>query len=144
MKGNDFMQSKDTSFTTDTGNSLKTVLIAAAIAAIISVIAFLITGLLLTFTSLPQSSLEPLVFVVTLISVIIGGIISGKNAPKSGWIYGGAAAVLYFIAAFLISSAVNCKMIFNLHCLSMFATSVIGGCFGGILGINMKNKLRRY
>ena len=69
----------------------------------IAIIASFIFAVLLYFTSLSDSNLPLITYIVTAVSLLTGGYVSGKRASNKGWYYGGLTGIIYGILLIVIS-----------------------------------------
>ena len=78
------------------------------------------------------------------LSALLGGVFASRKTHKAGLITGGLVGLSYAFLIFLISLGVSDKAFFSAEKLIFLALSVIGGGFGGILGVNLgKTRYRR-
>jgi len=108
-------------------------------ASIITIGFVLIYSFLLYFTSLSDSHLSRLAYIVTAISLSIGGFVSGKSAGHKGWYYGGLTGITYgLILAIIAFLAFDAR--FNLNGLALIVLTFLFGSLGGIFGVNTLKK----
>jgi putative membrane protein (TIGR04086 family) len=91
------------------------------------------TALLLRFTSLETSHLPTITFFINVISLFLGGWISGKKAGQKGWFYGGMQGIIYCLLLVLISFlAFDASMRVSPFVFGVcaFGVSALGGIFG--------------
>lgn len=104
----------------------------------ISLLLLFIFSVLLTYTSISESTIAPVILVITIISIIIGSSISSSKIRKNGLINGGVIGFLYIIALYLISSLMQTGFALNLYAILMIVFSILSGMIGGIVGVNLK------
>lgn len=104
----------------------------------ISLLLLFIFSVLLTYTSISESTIAPVILVITIISIIIGSSISSSKIRKNGLINGGVIGFLYIIALYLISSLMQTGFSLNLYAILMIVFSILSGMIGGIVGVNLK------
>lgn len=108
-------------------------------AFIITIGFVLIYSFLLYFTSLSDSHLSRLTYIITAISLTSGGFVSGKRAGQKGWYYGGLTGVTYgLILAIIAFLAFDAS--FNLNGLVLIVLTLLFGSLGGIFGVNTSKK----
>lgn len=96
-----------------------------------------IFALLLYFTSLSDSHLPLISYIITGTSLTVGGFVSGKKAGAKGWYYGGVTGAIYGVLLAIIGFlAFNAA--FTLRDLSLAVLSFLFGALGGILGVNSR------
>lgn len=108
------------------------------ISLISTVIALIVFSIVLTYTSIPETCINPVIIVVTAISILIGSSISNVKIKKNGLINGAVIGGLYMIIIYLISSILNWNFGFSLQSILFIAIGIIFGIFGGIIGVNKK------
>lgn len=101
----------------------------------VAVSALILASLLVTWTSVSESALPTITYIVNLAATLTGAFAAARRARERGWYYGGLTGLLYSllitILGFIIMSAS-----FSLATLVQIAIlSVIGG-LGGVIGVN--------
>lgn len=108
-------------------------------AFIITIGFIIIYSFLLYFTSLSDSHLSRLTYIITAISLTSGGFVSGKRAGQKGWYYGGFTGLTYgLILAIIAFLAFDAS--FNLNGLALIVLTFLFGSLGGIFGVNTSKK----
>lgn len=108
------------------------------ISFISTVILLLIFSAILTYTKLQESTINPVIIVITAISILIGSSIGNIKIKKNGLINGGIIGGLYMLIIYLISSILNWKFGLNIQSILFILIGVIFGILGGIIGVNKK------
>ena len=106
-------------------------------AIIITLILLFIFAILLTYTKLQESVINPVVIVVTAISILIGSSISTLKIKKNGFLNGALVGIIYIVTIYFISSITGSEFACNINTIIMMASSVIAGMLGGIIGVNL-------
>lgn len=114
------------------------ILKGVGISLIFTFILLLIFAAILTFTNVSQSTIDPVIIVITGISILIGSSIGNIKIKKNGLINGGIIGGIYMIIIYLISSTLNWKFGLNMQSIIMISVGVIFGILGGIFGVNKK------
>lgn len=109
------------------------------LAMALSVILLTIFALLLTYTSVPESTIMPVVLTITGISLLVGGTISSRKIRKNGLLYGGSVGLVYIIILYLASSLCLTGFSLSINSFIMLAVGVITGIIGGIIGVNLSS-----
>ncbi|QQE73261.1 TIGR04086 family membrane protein [Brevibacillus composti] len=93
----------------------------------------LIVALLLSFTSIRESSLPYFTYVINTIGLLVGGYVTGRRCGGKGWYYGGLTGLFYFLLVLLIGflgfdAPMQWGTLFYL--IGAFVMASIGGIFG--------------
>lgn len=103
-----------------------------------TLIMLIIFSILLTYTNIQENVINPVIMIITSISILIGSSLGNVKIRKNGLINGGIIGAVYIITIYLISSILNWKFSLNLQSIIMIITSIIFGILGGIIGVNRK------
>ena len=122
----------------ENGNNIKKVIKGSAFSIIITLIGLLIYSIILSYTSVSESTIPTIVIIITEISILIGSTISTSNIKKNGIINGMFVGVIYIAIIYLLSSIVTGNFLLNITSIIMIITSVLTGALGGIIGVNKK------
>lgn len=106
-------------------------------AIILSIILLTIFALLLTYTTLPESTITPVVLTITGVSILAGSTITSRKIKKNGLIYGGIIGFIYIIILYLASSLCLTGFSLSANSFIMLAVGVVAGVIGGIIGVNL-------
>ena len=103
-----------------------------------TLISLTIFSALLTYTSLSESLIQPVVISVTGISILAGSFFATRKVGKNGILKGISVGLIYIFLIYFISSIVNNgKFSFNLGSIIMILAGIICGAIGGIIGVNI-------
>jgi len=108
------------------------------IAFIVTLISLIIFACLLTYTDISEQVINPVIMVITGISILIGSSIGNSKIKKNGLLNGALVGICYFLIIYLISSLLNWKFTLNLQSIIMIAIGMFFGIIGGIIGVNRK------
>ena len=122
----------------ENGNNIKKVIKGSAFSIIITLIGLLVYSIILSYTSVSESTIPTIVIIITAISILIGSTISTSNIKKNGIINGMFAGLIYIAIIYLLSSIVTGNFLLNITSIIMIITSVLTGALGGIIGVNKK------
>ncbi|USG64098.1 TIGR04086 family membrane protein [Brevibacillus ruminantium] len=93
----------------------------------------LLVAVLLSFTSIRESSLPYFTYVINTIALLVGGYVTGRRCGGKGWYYGGLTGIFYFLLIILIGFlGFDAPMQWGtfLYLIGAFAMASIGGIFG--------------
>ena len=93
---------------------------------------------ILTYTNVSESVSNPVIIVITAVSILIASQISTRKIRKNGIINGGIIGGIYIIVLYLISSIVTGNFSLGINAIIMIIASIIAGMLGGIIGVNAK------
>lgn len=118
--------------------TIKNIIKGTGIALITTVILLLIFSIILTYTNIEESVINPVIMIVTAISILLGSSLGNIKIKKNGLINGGIIGAIYIITIYLISSILNWKFSLNIQSIFMIIIAIVFGILGGILGVNRK------
>ena len=107
-------------------------------ALVITLVLLLIYAVLLTVTSIPETTISSVVITVSGISILIGSSISSLKIKKQGILNGGLVGFIYILTIYLLSSIILTGFSINVKSIIMIAVGIIAGIIGGIVGVNLK------
>ena len=106
------------------------------ISLITTLVFLIIFALILTYTQVEEKTINPVIVVITALSILIGSSIVNIKIKKNGLINGAIIGGAYMLIIYLISSILNWKFGLNAQSIIMIVVGVIFGTLGGILGVN--------
>lgn len=107
-------------------------------AIILTLILLLVFAMFLTYTDIKENTINPVIIVITGISILVGSSLSTLKIKKNGLINGFLVGLIYIITIYLISSIARTGFKLNLYSIIMMLVSTIMGMIGGIIGVNLK------
>ncbi len=119
---------------------VKAVITALAASLVITFVLFMIFAFILFLSRMNELRISGGVFIISVISLIFGGIIASKKAHRSGFLHGAIVALCYLAVIFLGSVVINKGFFFNMRMVTMTIGCLCSGIFGGIIGINIQPK----
>lgn len=108
------------------------------ISFISTIIFLLIFSVILTYTNVTESAINPVIIIITAISIFIGSSISNIKIGKNGLLNGGIIGGIYMILIYTISSILNWKFSLNVQSVIFIFVGIIFGILGGIVGVNKR------
>lgn len=106
-------------------------------AIVVTLILLFIYACLLTFTSLPETTITPVVITISGISILIGGSISSLKIKRQGMLNGALVGLIYMIFIYLISSIFLTGFAIDTKSITMIIVGTIAGMIGGVIGVNL-------
>ena len=113
---------------------LKGTLIAYAL----TLISFIIYAMLLTYSDMTEKNLTTVVTITILISCMVSGFDVARATKNKGLIYGSISGFIYALIMFFIGFCVVPNYNFSSSTLINLILGVVGGGFGGIIGVIKK------
>ena len=106
------------------------------IAIITTIILLIIFAGVLTYTNVSENTINPVIIIITAISILIGSSIGNMKIKRNGMLNGAIIGGVYIITIYLISSILNRNFCLNIQSIIMIAIGMIFGVLGGIIGVN--------
>ena len=105
-------------------------------AIILTFIFLFIFATILTYSNIPESTITPIVIIITAISILIGSAKSTRNINKNGMINGGMVGLIYITFLYVSSSIVFSGLQLSFKSIIMIISAILAGIIGGIIGVN--------
>ena len=103
-----------------------------------TLISLTIFSALLTYTSLSENLIQPVIISVTGISILAGSFFATRKVGNNGILKGITVGLIYIVLIYFISSIVNNgNFSLNLGSIIMILAGIICGAIGGIIGVNI-------
>lgn len=118
-------------------NSIK-IIKGSIIAIILSLIFLTIYAILLSYTTISENTMVPVIITITGISILIGSSISSMHIQKQGMLNGALVGLIYMLLLYILSSVLLSSFELNLKSVIMIIVGIVTGMIGGIIGVNMK------
>ena len=118
-------------------NSIK-IIKGTIIAFVLSLILLTIYATLLSFTSISETTMVPVIISITGVSILIGSSISSIHIKKQGLLNGALVGLIYMLALYILSSIIFSSFVLNVNSIIMIIVGVVTGMIGGVIGVNMK------
>ena len=110
------------------------------IALIISVACLIIFSLILTYTNISETMIEPITIAITGVSILLGSFLGNMKIRKNGLLNGGLIGIAYLLILYLVSSLLNWSFGLDIQSIIMIAIGIVFGILGGVLGVNKRIK----
>ena len=123
--------------TKENGNTIVKVIKGSVLAIALTAIFLSSYAAILSFTNISETTIVPVVIVLTGISLLIGSSISTIPIKKQGMLNGGLVGLIYMLVLYIISSIILGNFGLNINSIIMIAVGVLTGMVGGIIGVNI-------
>ncbi len=108
------------------------------IAITITLVCLVIFSVILANTEVAESTINPVIILVTAVSIFVGSIMSVSRILKRGIINGGIVGMIYFLAIYILSGIVNSNFSINISGIILIICGILAGMLGGIVCVNIK------
>ena len=109
-----------------------------SIVLLIILIMLIIFSIILTYTNIQENVINPVIMIITAISILIGSSLGNIKIRKNGLLNGAIIGASYIIIIYLISSILNWRFALNVQSIIMITVAIVFGVLGGIIGVNKK------
>ena len=114
-------------------------ILKGVIISIIFTLIFLFTfSIILTYTSISESFISPVIIIITAISIFIGSSIGNIKMKKNGMLNGAMVGGIYLLSIYLLSGLINQNFSLTTPSIIIIISGMICGMFGGIIGVNKR------
>lgn len=101
------------------------------------VVLFLVLALLMTYTSIPQSVIMMLAFVLVIFDLAFCGMQSAYNMRKNGFFNGLMSGTLYVFILVILSMALIPGFTLDPKLLIKAVSGILASGIGGMIGVNL-------
>lgn len=105
---------------------------------IISLLLILILSMILSFTNIKESIINPGIIFISMISILISAFFISKTRKKKGIVNGAIFGSICMLLLYILSSFINMDFKLTLNSILMIMLGILGGVIGGIFGVNSK------
>lgn len=119
-------------------NNIIKIIKGSVISIIITLIALTIYAAILSYTSVSETTMVPVVLTITGISILIGSSMSSISIKRQGIINGGLVGLIYILFIYILSSIISTGFSLNANSIIMIIVAILTGMIGGIIGVNIK------
>ena len=119
-------------------NNIKRIIKGSIFSIVITLIGLLVYSIILSYTSVSESTMPATIIIITAVSILIGSTISTSNIKKIGIVNGVLVGIIYIAIIYLISSIVTGNFLLNTNSIIMVIASTLTGALGGIIGVNKR------
>lgn len=116
---------------------IKNVIKGAIISIVTTLLLFLVFALLLTYTNISETTIFPVIVVITGISILFGSSLGNIKIRKNGLLNGGLIGLIYMLVLYFISSCFLGDFSLNSNSFILIIAAILAGMLGGIIGVNI-------
>lgn len=117
-------------------NNIIKVIKGSVISFFISVILLFIFASLLVYTNIQETTIKPVVIIISIVSILIGSSLSSIKIKKNGIINGALVGLIYILTLYILSSISFIGFNLNIYSIIMIIGAILSGMIGGIIGVN--------
>lgn len=129
---------KNDNIAKEKNSSIVKVAKGSIIAILITLLFLSIYAVLLSTTDISETTIVPVVLVITGISILIGSSMSTVSIKNKGMINGFLVGLIYIIVLYIISSLMLVGFELNSNSIIMILIGAVTGMIGGVIGVNLK------
>lgn len=117
-------------------NNIIKVIKGSIISFFISIILLFIFASLLVYTSLQETTIKPVVIIISIVSILIGSSLSSIKIKKNGIINGALVGFIYILTLYILSGISFIGFNLNMYSIIIMIGAILSGMVGGIIGVN--------
>lgn len=108
-----------------------------AICFILSFILIVIYALILSFTSMSDSSMSLSIQIIMIVSITVSSIVGGKRINRKGWLFGLVLGLVFTILLVPLGIGFGQGFSFDKYFAARLLLGSSVGLIGGIIGVNL-------
>ena len=116
---------------------IKNVIKGTIISIVTTLLLFLVFAALLTYTNISETTIFPVIVVITGISILLGSSLGNIKIRKNGLLNGGLIGLIYILVLYFISSCFIGEFSLNSNSFILIIAAILAGMLGGIIGVNI-------
>jgi len=128
---------------TGRGGKIATVIKSVILSMFATLVALSLLALLITYGPVQESAVNSCVLAAVIVSIFVASVSVSSKSRSKGWLSGIITAISYVLIMLLLGALIFGGLSFGEETLKMFAVSLVSGCVGGIIGVNLKFKRKR-
>lgn len=115
---------------------IKSYIVGLCASLLVTLILFLLWSVVLSVSSISESSIDIFVLFTLVVSVFCGGFVCTMGTRKNGWISGGIIGILYVLVLLVFGSGIA-ETDMSLSSLANLLIAFIVGGIGGTVSLNI-------
>ncbi len=133
-------KSENKNNSSEKGSPFLYILKGTSIAYAITLLVFIVYAFILTYTDANEENLGTVIMITVVISVIVSGFDTARGVKNRGMVWGLIAGITYSLIMILVGFCIVPDYEFSANSLINLILGLVGGGFGGIIGINTKSR----
>lgn len=121
-------------------NQVKNIIKGIAVSFVFTILFLVIFSLILAYTNVSENVINPVIIVITGISILLGSSIGNIKNKRNGLLNGSFVGFGYMLIIYLSSSILNNDFSLSFNSIIFIIIGIICGILGGIIGVNKKTK----
>lgn len=130
--------------TQESKNSVLYIIKGIVLAYFITFLLLFVFSIILTYTNISESTIAPIILMITVISILIGSSLSSSKIKKNGLMNGGVIGFIYISILYFISSFLQTGFSLNLYAILMIVFSILAGMVRRNCRSKLKEVKKRY
>lgn len=122
---------------------IATTLKAVMLSMLATLVALSLLALFITYGPVRESAINSCVLVAVIVSIFVTSASVSNKSRSKGWLSGIITAAVYVAVMVLLGALVFGSFSPGEETLKILGVSLVSGCFGGIVGVNIKFKRKR-
>jgi putative membrane protein (TIGR04086 family) len=110
---------------------------ALGICFAISFVLIILYALILSFTSMSDSSMNMTIQIIMIVSITISSIYGGKKITRKGWLFGIVLGLAFTLLLVPLSISFSQSVSFDKYFMAKTLMGSAVGLIGGIIGVNL-------
>jgi len=107
------------------------------LALIISLVCIIIYAIVLSLTSVSDSTMSVITQVITMISIVASAIYCSRKIKSKGWLYGMIVGIIFILVIIPISMIWGQVPTFDKYFIARVLMAALVGLIGGMIGVNI-------
>ncbi len=102
-----------------------------------SFVLIILYALILSFTSMSDSSMNTTIQVIMIVSIAVSSIFGGKKIQRKGWLFGIVLGLAFTILLVPLSMGFGQNFSFDKYMIAKLLMGSAVGLIGGVIGVNL-------
>lgn len=127
------------------GNSRWFYLVLGVISSfVLTIPIFLILSVTVALTDFPEEYIPPAVFATMILAIVVSAFLATAGSKNSGWFNGTLVGFIYSCIISILRWFLESRFYFDKDIITIILCGTLIGTIGGIAGINLTIKLRKF